>query len=367
MSEIVPVRTEAVVEPSPAERRALSPQARADVQAGIPEATSRAYSGDYRQFAAWCATAEHTALPATPETVTEYVSHLIHTPRPRTGRPYSPASIERVIASIRTAHHAAGIQPPETKGARKVLSGYKAQLSVSDDDADRRHAEARRVNAAVPATLRKLVATLDRKTLKGKRDAALLLLGHAIAGRASEMVSLNIASVTEDDSEKKRGIEVLVYRRKIKKWTRPKIMYGTNPNTCPVRATLALIDAMAAEGRTEGPLFVRMDRHGRIAPPMQRRNKATGIVEPIGDPAGRMTTDAASDVIQTAADDAKVEGLWRSHSLRRGFVTAARAAGKDLVDIGRHGGWADGSKALLAYIEEDDGWGDNNPLIGIGL
>ncbi|WUD70358.1 hypothetical protein OG937_45505 [Streptomyces sp. NBC_00510] len=51
-----------------------------------------------------------------------------------------------------------------------------------------------------------------------------------------------------------------------------------------------------------------------------------------------MTTDAASDVIETAADTANVEGLWRSHSLRRGFVPAARAAGKDLVDIGRAGG-----------------------------
>ncbi|MGC2997421.1 integrase [Streptomyces sp. G35A] len=297
--------------------------------------------------------------------MTEYVSYLIHTPRPRTGRPYSPASIERVIASIRTAHHAAGIQPPETKGARKVLAGYKAQLSESDDDSDRKHAEARRVSAAVPTTLRKLVATIDRDTLKGKRDAALLLLGHAIAGRASEMVSLNIGSVTRDPEG--RGIAVRVYRKKIKKWTTPKVMYGTNPSTCPVRATLALIDALAAEGRTDGPLFLRMDRHGRIAPPMTRRNKATGIREPIGDPSGRMTTDAASDVIQTAGDAAKVEGLWRSHSLRRGFVTAARAAGKDLVDIGRHGGWADGSKALLAYIEEDDGWSDNNPLIGIGL
>ncbi|MEU8688849.1 tyrosine-type recombinase/integrase [Streptomyces sp. NPDC048665] len=359
MTEIVPVRTEAAVETRPSGRRALSPEARADVEAGIPEATRRAYANDYRQFAQWCEAEGHVGLPAEPETITEYVSHLIRTPRPRTGRPYSPASIERVIASIRTAHQAAGIQPPTTKGARKVLSGYKSGLSQSDSDADRQHAEARRVNAAVPSTLRKFVATLDRGTLKGKRDAALLLLGHAVAGRASEMVSLNIASVTQDPEG--RGIEVLVYRKKIKKWTRPKVMYGTNPHTCPVRATLALIDAMAAEGRTEGPLFVRVDRHGRIAPPLTRGGRQ------IGDPTGRMTTDAASDVIQAAADDAKVEGRWRSHSLRRGFVTAARAAGKDLIDIGRHGGWADGSKALLAYIEEDDGWGDNNPLIGIGL
>lgn len=359
MSEIVPVRAESAVAPSQAGRRALSPQARADVEAGIPKATTRAYASDYRQFAEWCAAESHIGLPAAPETVTEFVSHLIHTPRPRTGRPYSPASIERVIASIRTAHHAAGIQPPETKGARKVLAGYKAELSVSDDDSDRKHAEARRVSAAVPTMLRKMVATLDRNTLKGKRDAALLLLGHAIAGRASEMVSLNIASVTKDPEG--RGIAVRLYRRKIKKWTTPKVMYGTNPATCPVRATLALIDAMAAEGRTDGPLLTRIDRHGRIAPPLTRGGRS------IGDPAGRMTTDAASDVIEAAAEAAKVEGVWRSHSLRRGFVTAARAAGKDLVDIGRHGGWADGSKALLAYIEEDDGWSDNNPLIGIGL
>lgn len=359
MSELVPARAESAVASSRPQGRALSPQARADVEAGIPEATSRAYSSDYRQFAEWCAKGKLACLPADPETVTEYVSHLTHTPRLRTGRPYSPASIERVIASIRTAHHAAGMQPPETKGARKVLAGYKAQLSVSDDDADRKHAEARRVSAAVPAMLRKMVATCDRSTLKGKRDAALLLLGHAVAGRASEMVSLNIASVVKDPEG--RGIEVRLYRRKIKKWTAPKVMYGTNPATCPVRAAVALIEALAEEGRTEGPLFTRIDRHGRIAPPLVRRGKE------IGDPAGRMTTDAASDVVEAAAEAAKVEGVWRSHSLRRGFVTAARAAGKDLVDIGRHGGWADGSKALLAYIEEDDGWSDNNPLIGIGL
>lgn len=354
----------ASVEPATDPDARLSVEAQQDIAAGIAASTNRAYSSDLKAFQAWCADEGRRTIPAAPETLSEYVSYLIRTPRERTGRPYSPSSIERVIAAIQTAHRAAGCEPPETKGARKVLAGYKAALSESDDDTDRRHAEARRVDAAVPATLRKLIATLDRDTLKGKRDAVLLLLGHAIAGRGSEMVSLNIESITNDPDG--RGIEVRVYRKKIKKWTRPKVMFGTNPATCPVRATLALIEAMAAEGRVSGPLFVRVDRHSRIAPPMSRRTK-TGEVRTIGDPAGRMTADAASDVIETAADTAKVEGLWRSHSLRRGFVTAARAAGKDLVDIGRHGGWADGSKALLAYIDEDDGWSDRNPLIGIGL
>ncbi|MBV9026046.1 MAG: tyrosine-type recombinase/integrase [Streptomycetaceae bacterium] len=359
MTELVPARTASATAPRTGGRRGLSPQAQAAVAAGVPDSTRRAYSADFRAFIEWCAASGDDALPAEPDTVTEYVTTLTTTPRERTGRPYSPASIERIIASIRTAHKAAGEQPPETKGARKVLAGYKAALSESDDDTDRQHAQANRVDAAVPAVLRKFVATLDRTTLKGKRDAALLLLAHAIAGRASELVALNIGSVTVDPDG--RGIAVKVYRKKLKKWTEPKVMYGSHPATCPVRAVLALIEALAEQGRTTGPLFVRVNRHGKIPGPITRHGRT------IGDPDGRMTTDAAADIVQAAAEAAEVDGRWRSHSMRRGFVTAARAAGKDLVDIGRHGGWADGSKALLAYIEEDDGWSDRNPLIGIGL
>nr|WP_208329310.1 hypothetical protein [Streptomyces sp. 846.5] len=53
-------------------------------------------------------------------------------------------------------------------------------------------------------------------------------------------------------------------------------------------------------------------------------------------------------------------------SLRRGFATAARLAGHDVVAISRHGGWKDGSKALLGYFEDVDTWEDN-PLSGTGL
>lgn len=361
MNEIVPVHTAAVIAPRENGRRQLSPEAQAAVAAGIPDSTRRAYSADFEQFSEWCASEQRPYMPADPETVTEYVTHLITTPRERTGRPYSPASIERAIASIRTAHKAVGIQPPETKGARKVLAGYKAALSTSKDDTDRKQAQANRVDAAVPAILREFVATLDRTALKGKRDAALLLLAHAIAGRASELASLNISSVTFYNDDNRRGMAVNVYRKKIKKWQTPKVMYGSNPATCPVRAVKTYLEALAEGGHTDGPMFVRLNKAGRIAPPMTRNG------QPIGDPDGRMTTDAAADIVQLAAAAAGVDGRWRSHSMRRGFVTAARAAGADLVDIGRHGGWADGSKALLAYIEEDDGWGDNNPLIGIGL
>lgn len=344
----------------------LSPRARAAVEAGIPDSTRRAYNTDIRRFITWCAENGRDCLPATADTLTEYVTHLTVDPRPphprrkvQDTRPLGPATIRRVMAAISVMHKAAALNPPDTLGARKVLAGYEAALSVAKDDATRLRAQPNRVKAAVPATLRAFLEPLDRTTLKGKRDAALLLLGHAIAARASELVSLNIGSITIDDDN--RGIAVRVYRKKIKKWTTPKVMFGSNPATCPVRATLDLIEALAAEGRTDGPLFLRQDRHSNTAQPMTRHGK------PIGEPDGRMTAQGASDVVEKAAAAAGIAGRYRGHSLRRGFVTAARAASKDLVDIGRHGGWADGSKALLAYIEEDDGWGDRNPLIGIGL
>lgn len=331
---------------------ALSGAAREALAAGTADSTRRAYSSDWTEFTAWCSTNGRPPLPASPETIVEYVAALTTLPRPRTGRPYSPSSIERAIAAIRTAHSAANVSPPSTKGARIVLRGYRDRLARAKDPA----AKTRKAQPAVPTALRAMLDTLDRDTLMGKRDAALLLLGFATAARVSELAALDLADVPETDN----GIEASVYRRKVKAFSDTAVPFGSNPSTCPVRAVRALREALAEAGRTEGPLFVRVDRHGRIAPPMFRR----GV--PIGDPAGRLTAQAAAQVVERAAEAAGLEGQWSGHSLRRGFATAARKAGHDLVRIGRHGGWADGSKALLGYFEDSDKWEDN-PVAGTGL
>ncbi|MGV9776955.1 tyrosine-type recombinase/integrase [Streptosporangium sp. NPDC003464] len=133
---------------------------------------------------------------------------------------------------------------------------------------------------------------------------------------------------------------------------------GRIPATCPVRAVRALLAAMADAGRTGGPLLVRIDRHGRLAAPMTRHGRT------IGDPDGRLTPGAAADVVTRIAAAAGLQGRWSGHSLRRGFATAARRAGANLERIGRHGGWADGSAALLGYLGEGDRWTDN-PVVGL--
>ncbi|WP_371785536.1 site-specific integrase [Streptosporangium subroseum] len=328
----------------------LSDAAREAVSAGMPASTMRAYTKDWNAFSDWCASTGRLNLPATPETVTEYVTHLTTAISARTGKPLGPASIDRALASIRTLHGFANQTAPDTKAARRVLAGYKAKLATTHSA----QARTRKAEPAVPDALRSMLATLDRSTLAGMRNAALLLLGYATAARISELVALNLDDVRETED----GLLVNVYRSKVKTFTETAVPYGSNPATCPVRAVRALLVAMTAAERTTGPLFIRIDRHGKVAAPMTRKGVA------IGDVSGRMTPKSAADVVTKVADAAGLEGSWTGHSLRRGFATAARRAGASLERIGRHGGWKDGSTALLGYLEEGDRWTDN-PVAGL--
>ena len=343
---------------------ALSPAARAAVESGIPAETRRGYAGDWARFTAWCAEHAHTALPAAGETLTEYATALTTTPRPRTGRPYAPSSVDRALASIAVAHKAAGLAAPPSTGARLVLRGYEARLHESKDPARR----PRRAAAATPDVLRQMVAATDTTTLIGLRDAAVLLAGFATAARRSELRLLDWADLVEVEE----GLAVDIYRPKVGRTQPLGIPYGTRPATCPVRATRAYRAALAAAGHPPvGPVCVRIDRHGRIAQPMRRHGR------PIGEASGRLTGEAIGDIVARAAVRAGLAApeqllpdlppRWSGHSLRRGFATAAKQAGADLLETGRHGGWADGSVSLAGYFEEAGTWDDANPLYRIGL
>ncbi|MFF4338063.1 site-specific integrase [[Kitasatospora] papulosa] len=328
----------------------LPPEAEADVRAGIPKDTSRAYEGDMKQFAAWCEQVGRRVLPAAPQTVTAYLSYLKRTPRERTGRPYGPATMDRIIASIRSSHRAAGYKPPDTMGARKVVSGYRRELSEAQDPA----ATPKKASAADRAVLAEALSHLDRNTLVGKRDAALMLLGHAIASRGSELAPLNWPGSFTDLPD--GGFIVRVYRKKRKKWQDVEVRPEQDQDLCTVTAVRDLVEALAHEGHTTGPLFVRIDQWGYMGAEMNRKGK------PIGAPDGRISINGASDIVSRSIHRTGLPGKWTSHSLRRGLVKSARAAGADIVDIGRHGGWDDRSKALIGYIDEEDSTGDRSPL-----
>jgi site-specific recombinase XerD len=284
------------------------------------------------------------ALPAVAGTLAEYVNALVDAGK-------AAATIERALAAISTAHRAAGHNRPDLTLARAVLRGYRRERAAVG---------AGRIRKAAPVTITALRAMVDAINLDmaaGIRDRALLVLGFAVGARRAELAALDIEDLVVTDA----GLQVTVRISKTDLDSTGRIValpYGSHPETCPVRVTQAWQALLTEHGRTEGPLFLRIDRHGRLG----RAPSGRGSTD------GRITGQAVALVVRRAALSAGLDpaAAWSGHSLRRGFATETYRAGADPLRIARHGGWKDGSATLLGYVEEVDRW-QANPLVGVGL
>lgn len=324
--------------------RELSADTLERIARSVPKNTARAYTADRNKFDAWCTERGRTPLPCTGETLAEYATYLA-------GQGKAPKTIERALSAIRTMHDVIDLPLPNLKKARAVLKDHKRA----------RAEEGRRMRKAAAVTvadLRKMVDTCPRDTGSGIRDRALIILGWALMARRSEIAALRISEVTETDD----GLEVWIRQSKTDQeadGTSVAIPYGTHPETCPVRLTRTWLTYLAAKGITEGPLWRSIDRHGNLAgtPKFAGRAKNPGI-----------TGKAVEVILIRAARLAELPNLGSisAHSLRAGGASGARRGGADMVEIARHGRWADGSKALLGYIRDVDKWNDN-PMRGSGL
>lgn len=318
------------------------------IAASVPDSTRRAYAGDWERFTAWCARTGRTMLPCTAETLAEYASAMADDGK-------APASIMRAMTSIRVVHKLGGHYPPDTLPARAVIKTYR------NERADRGEPNER---PAAPLSVRQLktaAEAADPDSLIGLRDRLLLVLGWAMMARRGELARLNIADLTEVE----QGLDVVIRKAKADQMAvgrKVAVPYGSDPTTCPVRLTRAWLALLAARGITSGPLFRRIDRHGHIggdptAPQAGKRASDDG----------RLDTSSIRLIVRRAALNAGLptQGI-KAHSLRAGGATGAYIGGADLLSIGRHGGWLDGSPVLTRYIRDVDRW-KKNPMHGAGL
>jgi len=263
-------------------------RARAYAENSKAPATRRAYMGDWTRFEDWCAAAGLASFPAAPETVALYIAALAEKHR--------PATISRAMAAIAARHRAAGLDSPASirHGAiAAVWQGIK-----------RTHGTAQEQKAPVLVeNLRAMCRTL-RPGVIGIRDRALLLVGFAGAFRRSELVALDF----EDVQFTGDGLVILLRRSKTDQegeGRRVGLPYGSNPETCPVRALRAWIEASAIDA---GPLFRSITRHGKIQ--------------------GRLSGYAVAVIVKRHAEAVGLEvDRFSGHSLRAGLVTSAAIAG----------------------------------------
>lgn len=268
---------------------------------GKAAATWEAYEGDLRRFQTWCEAQGRDSLPADVETVAAYVDW-----QAQAG--YAVATIGRRLTSIAWAHKAAGHDSPtEHPLVRQVVRGVRRKLGVAQ----------RQVEPITTEILRAMVDELEPDRLGDVRDRALLLLGFAGAFRRSEVVSLDV----DDVRDVTEGLRVMLRRSKGDQegeGAEIGIPYGSNPQTCPVRALRAWLDAA---GITDGPIFRPVDRHGHLS--VQRLS-------------GKAVARMVKRRVAAAGFDPAV---YSGHSLRAGLATAAASAGvaeRDIMRQTRH-------------------------------
>ena len=336
--ELAPVAAPSVVQPAPGAHTAIdrevSNSTRNRILSGFAINSTRAYTRQWQAFTTWCTQTRRTPLPATGETLAEYIGHLAD-------HDLSPQTIEQALAAIRTQHRNTNHPGlPDTRGARLVLRSYRRQRAEAGH----------RTRKAAPVTidaLRAMVDTCDATTTAGLRNRVILVLGLAMMGRRSELAALDITdlAVTPD------GLLVTVRMSKTDQdaqGAEVPLPYGQHPDTCPVRVVQAWLAELAQHGHHAGRLLRSVDRHGRIG--------------------HRLSTEAINTIVRTAAVRAGLDHpeQYTAHSLRAGGATSAAKAGAPVSVITAHGRWREGSPVVLGYIRAVDRWRDN-PMRGVGL
>lgn len=256
--------------------------------------TRRAYRAAWAAFCGWCAAHGAAPLPASPETVAAWL-----TDQARAGQKVATLNVKR--AAVCAAHRTAGqTDPTRAELVRLTMRGITRTL---------RAAPTKKAPVTL-AELRAMLATLDRSTLPGKRDAALLLVGYAGAFRRSELVALDV----EDARFTADGVRLTVRQSKTDQEGQgllKVIPRQADPELCPVTVLRAWLDSAILNS---GPMLRRLDRWGSVR--------------------GRLTDQAVKDVVKRCASRAGLDPRqFAGHSLRAGFVTAAAVAGVQAVDI----------------------------------
>jgi site-specific recombinase XerD len=275
--------------------------------------TLAAYRTDWRRFAEWCAAGGHVPLPASEDVI---VAHLLEL-----SEQMAPASLDRAYATIRVIHKAKGLTLPVQEGVQNCLRNIRRERAAKGlpNIVKKKALEAGQVVEA---------ACMLGRDLAGLRDRMVLLFGFAIGQRRAEIAALRVDDLefTED------GVVVRVRRSKTRQEGQEHrlIVVREDGPGCPVAAMQAWL---RASGLKEGILARRVHRSGRVDP---RALAGSGIANIVKEAAARLGLDPK---------------LYGGHSLRRGFVTSAVKAHRDVFEIMATTGH-ESIKTVQGYIEE---------------
>ncbi|MBQ7515928.1 MAG: site-specific integrase [Schwartzia sp.] len=297
----------------------LSAKSKVRLHRSKSDNTLRAYHADWNDFADWCRYHDVTALPATPETIVNYLNDLTDV-----DATVKANTVARRVTAISENHIAAGYDrernPAKDSLVRATLSAIRRERGTFQ------HGKA----PILYETLYLLADCFEGKDdIASLRDRALLFLGFAGAFRRSELVNVRLEDLTFGP----QGLTVFIPRAKgdqLGKGSTIAIPYAPEPSVCAVRAVKAWIEA--ADLHT-GPLFHPITKTGTLRP-TQLSDKSVALT-------------VKKYVAMAGLDPAEFAG----HSLRRGFATSAAQHNADSLSIMRQTRHKS-EKMVHRYIEQ---------------
>ncbi len=306
-----------------AEARRLMEESRA-------ESTRRRYCKDWAMFVRWVAGsyAAHATVPAHPALIGLYIGFL------RT-RGLAKQTILGRLAAIAYAHElAAEPSPLKTGDLYRQIRGLRRQIE--------KPRQAREALVREDAALM-LKAWSSPSSLGEIRDRAIFTLTWCSALRRSNIAALQYDDVKlrTDDLDGQRYLEIFVQKSKTDQEGRGRRVIVTElPDDHPLCAVRALEGWLRASFVTSGPLF----RTFALDPnPKTRALTQNGID-------GRDVSRAVKRIATRAGIDPT---KYAAHSLRRGFVTSADAAGVRRSLIREQGGWKD-DRMISVYTKVEN-------------
>ncbi len=253
-----PVPSSVGKDETPAHLANLADRARGYVAAASSANTRKAYAADWKHFSAWCRRSNLTPLPPHPQTVGLYITACASGTAERGAKANSVSTIERRLSSLSWNY------------AQRGLSLDRKDRHIATVMAGIRNSHAKppvQKEAVMAEDIIAMVETLDRGSLRGLRDRAMLLVGFAGGLRRSEITGLDLG---RDQTEDGRGwIEtfdkgLLVTLRGKTGWREVEIGRGSSDATCPVAAVETWIKFAKL---AKGPLFRRVTAQGKNVGP----------------------------------------------------------------------------------------------------
>jgi len=289
----------------PAHLERLAGRARDYVEASSSANTRRAYASDWGHFSSWCRRQGLEPLPPSPQVVGLYITACASGAAIPGGKVNSVATIDRRLSAI-TWNYAQRGTPLDRKDRHiaTVLAGIRNTHA----------APPRQKEAVLPEDLIAMLEVLERGTLRGLRDRAMLLLGFAGGLRRSEIVGLDCG---RDQTQDGRGwIEILdkgivVTLRGKTGWREVEIGRGSSDATCPVVALQTWLK-LARIGH--GPLFRRVTGQGKDVGPERLNDREVARLV-------KRTALAAG--VRGDLTEGERQDKFAGHSLRAGLASSA--------------------------------------------